>query len=519
MKRRDWLLQTTATATALCTASARATPRDLSKPHEFKIEVRTEGPGRPINRMLLGQNVQWTDGGDDMLGPDGQQRPVMMDRLKSLRPTSLRFPGGAQSDSYRWKNAIGALSARRDNLHFHGKRFQRSLMGTHEFLELCEAVGAQPFITVNTVTGKAEEAAEWLKLTNVTGLVSRQSGKRLPRVPFWEIGNEPYLKEGDESQRLSPAVYVERANDFIRALRAVDPTVRIGVPIRTPTFAGLPATPYPRFAHDVLTGVREPFDFISNHNAYMPYLYDAIPDKGTIYWGTMGAVHSVAQNLDETAALIRSLKPGWQPVQAITEYNALFSLGKGESDNDIASPLGAMYVADVVRMFAGRDDLLLAQYWSLSGNWKFGAIASAGYERPSYIALQLLEDVLRGARYEATLACGTFNAPRAGAAAAVAGLPLITNLVTREADTVRVMLINKDIDRAATGSVHLQNLQVQSATVTRMVCDSPMRVADREGAARRQQENIGLGGNLSTIALRLPPASVSVLALQLRGSR
>ena len=515
MKRRDWLLAAAGSALLPGTATAALQPRDLSKRHDFALRLNPRDKGRPVNRLVLGQNVQWTDGGDGMLDRMGQQRQIMVDKLAALRPTTMRFPGGAQSDSYRWQHAMGAMIERKSNLHFHAKRMQPSIMGTQEFLELCELVGAQPFITVNTVTGSAQEAADWLKQTNRTGLTSRSTGKRLPRVPYWEIGNEPYLKEGDESQRLKPVDYVKRANEFIRALRAVDPSIQIGVPLRTAKIGGLQATPYPDFAHDVLTGVKERFDFISNHNAYMPYLFDGVPDDTTLFWGVMGAASTVNQNLDETAALSRSLRAGWNPIQAITEYNALFTLGKGDSDGLITSPLGAMYVADLVRTMVERDDLLLCQYWSLSSNWKFGAIAEAGYERPGYVVLKLLEEVVRGNRQQVQLACGTFDAPRVGAAAPANGIPLITSLVTRDGDTVRMLLINKDIDRPATGSISFADLRPKSAQVVHVTSDRMLNTEDRRDAVRLERRELAAGDDASTLPIVLPPASVSVATFRI----
>lgn len=513
--RRDWLAALAASALAASGARAFAEAKEPSRRHDFLLTLDARTPGRAVNRMMLGQNVQWTDAGDGMLDRQGQPRAVMMDKLKALRPATLRFPGGAQSDSYRWKAAMGALDERHSNLHFNSRRMQPSIMGTQEFLELCEAVEAQPFITVNTVTGTAQEAADWLRQTNTTGLVSRVTGKRLPRVPYWEIGNEPYLKEGDESQRLKPADFVQRANGFIRALRAVDPSIRIGVPLRTAKVGGLTATPYPDFARDVLTGVRERFDFISNHNAYMPYLFDGVPDEQTLFRATMGATATVERNLDETAALSRSLRPGWTPVQAITEYNAMFTLGKGDSDGLITSPLGALYVADLVRLLVQRDDLLLGHFWSLSGNWKFGAIAEAGYERPAYVALKLMEEVVRGERQSFRLDCDTFDAPRAGAAAPATGLPLVTSLVTREGRTMRVLLINKDRDRPATGRIALGDVRVRQATLTQMTAERLFDTQDRRDAVQLRQSDLAPGADAAMLALALPPASVTVATLRL----
>ncbi|MEJ8859995.1 hypothetical protein WKW79_36005 [Variovorax robiniae] len=514
MNRREWLLA--AAGSTIMRASAETTwnARNTSQRHTFKVAVSARPDGVLANRLVLGQNLQWVDGGDGLLDRNGQPRQVMLERLRALQPTSLRFPGGAQSDAYRWKRAMGALTDRSDNLHFHRKQMQPSIVGTQEFLELCEFVAAVPVITVNTVTGTADEAADWIRLTNKTGLISRITGKRLPSVTYWEIGNEPYLKEGDETQRVAPAEYIKRANAFIRALRAVDPSIKIGVPLRTATIGGLQATPYPDFARDVLVGVNEPYDFISNHNAYMPYLYDRVPDEQSLYWGTMAATATVSTNLDDMAALARSLKPGWKPVQAITEYNAMFTNGKGRTDELIDSQLGALYLADLVRMMADRDDLLCCQYWSLSANWMFGAITEHGEGRANYVALRLLGDVIRGTKLGIRTECASFSAPRVGAVAPATELPLVTSLATREAGVVKVLLINKDLDRPATGRVELTDGTARSAALVTMRVEKVFQIGQpRESTLQRRPADAGPAS--TGISLELPAASVTVLTLEL----
>lgn len=483
------------------------------KEHVFSLTIDPKGGGVPVNRLLLGQNIQWTDGGDDMLDRDGNVRPLMLERLKGLAPTVIRFPGGAQSDTYHWALGMGPAEARKENRHFHSGRMQRTLMGTQEFLELCEAVSAQPFITVNVVTGTPQEAAAWLRQTNVTGLTSRSSGRRLPKVRYWEIGNEPYLKEGEESLWLTPERYVERANAYAKALREVDPDILIGIPLRTPTIAGTPATPYPEFARVVLRGMRERFDFISNHNAYLPYAFDRVPDVDTLYWAAMGSAATVERNLMETRELLAAERPDVKVPQAITEYNALFSLGKGDSDRLVAAPMGALYVADLLRMLAHRDDVMLAQFWSLSGNWMFGAIAPDGAERPAYRVLRMFEAALRGRRLDARMTAATFDSPAVGAAAEARAQPLVTSLVTRDADLLRILLINKHRHRAADGAIRLDSLSTRSARITRLTTRDPTRVAGDASGLAQEEETLAV--EAQSVAISLPPASVSLLTLTL----
>jgi alpha-N-arabinofuranosidase len=482
--------------------------------HEFNVNVNAVEGGAAANRALLGQNVHWVYGGDGLVDSDGKFRMQIVDKVKLLHPTSLRDPGGAQSDVFHWAAGMGPAASRGMNPHFHNSEMQPTLLGTQEFLELCEMTGAQPLITVNVVTGTPEEAAAWIRQTNIVGLTSRITGQRLPSVAYWEIGNEPYLQEGKKEFWLTPKMFVERANLFIRALRAVDSSIRIGVPLRTPQVSGLQATPYPDFANLVLIGVTERFDFLTQHNAYMPYTFDTVPDDTTLYWGTMGATATVKQNLADTRDLVAQLRPGVTFPQAITEYNALYSLGKGATDNFVASPLAALYVADLICMLAWQKDVLFAQYWSVVGNWKFGAIASEGFERPGYQVLQMLDQVLQGTQLAATVVTETFDAPRVGAAAAASGLPLMVALATRDGYVIRMLLLNKDLLRTATGAINIAAGNITSATLITLTAAQLVRASDTGDAFKRTDKT--WLPSAQSVNLTLPNASVALLSLTLK---
>ena len=491
----------------------RELPTDGS--HAFTAQVGDTSGAVPVNRNLLGQNLQWVDRGDDLFDLEGQPDPHMLEQVRRLAPSGLRFPGGAQSDVYRWRRGIGPLATRPANLHFHSRQDQPSVIGTIEFLELCERLGAAPLITVNVVTGTPEEAAEWVAFTNGQTLISRATGRPLPRVTYWEIGNEPYLQEGDRSLWLRPGDYVERANRFIRALRDADASVRIGIPLRTDTLGGAPATPYPGFAREVLQGVVERFDFLCLHNAYMPYAPAGIPDDDTLYWATVGAAASVAENLRQVRALTSELAGpgrGWQgasPPMAITEYNGLYTLGRGASDDLIASPLTGLYLADLLQTLSQEPDLLFAHFWSLSGNWLFGSIAGDGSERPAFHVLRLYERVLRGIRLPLTLSGERFDAPALGTAAAGVDQALVTGMATFEQGVLRLLLINKDRHRPAVGRIVLPGSPVVDAALVSLVAASPGQIT-RPDSSMVEHESTGQVG-VDGSGITLAPASITLV--------
>jgi hypothetical protein len=132
----------------------------------------------------------------------------------------------------------------------------------------------------------------------------------------------------------------------------------------------------------------------------------------------------------------------------MTEYNALFTLG-GARDAYIGTVGGALYVADVLRVLAQTNDLLLANHWSLIGNWEFGALGSTGQPRPVTRVFEAYRDVLRGRLVTATVVAPTFDSPAAGLVPAASGVPSVTVLATTEGATLRLLVLNKDPARPA----------------------------------------------------------------------
>jgi alpha-N-arabinofuranosidase len=125
--------------------------------------------------------------------------------LKDLKIPNLRWPGGCFADTYHWKDAIGQQSERKpiENLSWGNVREDNSF-GTNEFLNMCELLGAEPYLAVNMNTGTVQEAVEWVQYANHANGTSyltdirEKSGRDKPwNVKYWGIGNESWDCGGD----------------------------------------------------------------------------------------------------------------------------------------------------------------------------------------------------------------------------------------------------------------------------------------------------------------------------------
>ena len=508
-------------------SAAEATPNAPPAPpirpatgqaNALNVSVDALSAGRAVNRLVLGQNLQWVDRGDGMFDATANPRPEMVGLAQSLGSTTLRYPGGLQSDTYHWQRGMGLLTQRGLNEHANARRMQTTLVGTQEFLELCEALNATPLITVNLASGTAEEAAQeaaaWVRQVNITRLTSSKTGNRLPKVLMWELGNEPYLKpEEQPSLWMTPAEFSQRAGLCAGAMRAVDGDIRLSLPLASDKRNGFQATPYQGFTREVWRTPVPGVSHISLHNAYVPFGMDRTYSRDELYWGAMAGGRSVAADLQAMRSLLADLQPGNQLAFAITEHNALFTLGKGDTDQLTKSITGALAVADVLRVLTSEPDVAMAHFWSLSGNGFFGAIHQDARLRPTGQVLTLFNEALKGQLLPASMSAPTVSTPGVGASAAVASLPVAEVLATREGQQLRLLIIHKDYANPATLKLALGAARIASGQVSVLGGGDVFDISDRAGIMTRIDTAWPANGQLG-----LPPHSVALITLNLAAS-
>src|SRR6266567_1853301 len=166
-------------------------------------------------------------------------RKDFIDTVKDLAPGAMRF-GGLFSRHYKWREGIGPAARRpaMRNYFWSGKETNR--VGTHEFVDFCRRVGAEPFYCVNFLsdgekrfrtmaegnrTGDAQEAADWVSYANhPDNKERRQNGVTEPyNLKLWQLGNETSYGNQTFKQDEAIAATIE----FARAMRQRDPSIKL----------------------------------------------------------------------------------------------------------------------------------------------------------------------------------------------------------------------------------------------------------------------------------------------------
>ena len=162
---------------------------------------------------------------------DGKMRPDLLEALRDLRPSFIRWPGGSFASTYRWEEGIGPYTARgyHPNLFWGGYSGYYGF-GTDEFLGLCRKVGAEPLIVLAAPGIKPEQvdyAMDWVHYLNDPpstqwGQKRAANGHPEPyEVTLFQIDNEP-MNNG-----FTPETYAEIVNVYGRRLREIAPKARI----------------------------------------------------------------------------------------------------------------------------------------------------------------------------------------------------------------------------------------------------------------------------------------------------
>ncbi|MET7420426.1 cellulose binding domain-containing protein [Dactylosporangium sp. NPDC005555] len=145
---------------------------------------------------------------------------AVSDLLGAAGAQMLRYPGGSYADIYHWRDHTAPGGYVAPNTDFD------------TFMGSVRRINAQPMIIANYGTGTAEEAADWVRYANVT----KGYGAK-----YWTIGNENYGNghygtawEADNHADKSPRAYAEGVVAFAAAMKAVDPTIKIGAVLTTP---------------------------------------------------------------------------------------------------------------------------------------------------------------------------------------------------------------------------------------------------------------------------------------------
>ena len=144
-------------------------------------------------------------------------RKDVIDLVKELGATTIRYPGGNFVSGYRWEDGIGPKETRKRMVNTNwGGVVEDNSFGTHEFMELCRQIGCEPYVNANVGSGTVREMAEWVEYMNSTGdstVVQKRwaNGHKEPfNLKYLGVGNENWGCGGN----MRPSYYADLYRRF-----------------------------------------------------------------------------------------------------------------------------------------------------------------------------------------------------------------------------------------------------------------------------------------------------------------
>jgi alpha-N-arabinofuranosidase len=178
------------------------------KSAENKLIIHADRGDAKISKHIYGHFAEHLgrciyDGiwvGEDSAVPNTRGiRNDVVKALRAIRVPVLRWPGGCFADEYHWRDGVGPVSARRRRINSHwGGVIETNRFGTHEFMDLCEQVGCEPYICGNVGSGTVLEMQEWVEYLTFNGKTEAADLRRAHGrekawpVKFWGVGNESW---------------------------------------------------------------------------------------------------------------------------------------------------------------------------------------------------------------------------------------------------------------------------------------------------------------------------------------
>ena len=468
--------------------SLQATP----PPASVNLSVNANQVVRTVDNRLFGVNTAVWDG--------ALNTPASISLLQATNNQALRFPGGSQADQYNWQTNTDIKSNYQWPSNFDA------------FANVALSSGAQAFITVNYGSGTPQEAAAWVRYSNVT----HQYGFK-----YWEIGNENYGSWEYDTHAIpnDPYTYAQLAQQYIAQMKAVDPSIKVGVVVIDGEDSYANNTKHP--ATNPRTGVV--------HNGWTPVLLTTLKSLNVVPDFVIYHRYEQEPGSESDAALLQAAQ-GWKNAaaglrQQLTDYlgaaGANVELVATENNSVSYNPgkqstslVNGLYLADSLGNIM-QTEFNGLMWWDLrnsqeTGNnnsaslygWRqygdYGIMSPANDLYPTSYAMQVMAGFARGGD-QAVTASSDYSL-------------LSVYAAKRSNSNLSLLVINKSPTASQAASIQLTGFTPQAnATVT--TYGIPQDTAAHTGVGSPSPAVSTLNNAATAFTASFAPYSMTVIAL------
>jgi len=292
---------------------------------------------------------------------NGFRRDVL-EALRRLRMTAMRYPGGNFASGYHWLDGVGPAESRPTVRESAWKSVEPNRFGSDEFIRLCRELDWTPMLTVNLGTGTPEEAANWVEYCNgpagtrYADMRVANGGERPYNVKLWCLGNE---MDGAWQMGHVPARdYAVRAQQAAKMMKDADPSIELvacgscGVGMKT----------YMEWDREVLEYLGDLADYVSLHR-YVGNRNDDTAD----YLAVTASIDRQIEEMDAACRYVQAKRRSAKHAYlCFDEWNVWYKNHESNGMGRVAPPLleeiynleDALVVAGFLNSFVRHADVV-----------------------------------------------------------------------------------------------------------------------------------------------------------------
>ena len=202
-------------------------------------------------------------------------RTDVIELVKQLGVSTIRYPGGNFVSGYRWEDGMGPVQTRPRRLDLAWHSTEINQVGLHEFTTWLDKVGSDLMLAVNLGTRGTAEALDLLEYANADADTdwTRQRAANGRAEPFgvkmWCLGNE--MDGPWQVGHRGADDYGKLASRTAKAMRMLDPGLELVV--CGSSGSGMPT--FGSWERTVLEHTFDDVDYISCHSYYQEHGGDA----------------------------------------------------------------------------------------------------------------------------------------------------------------------------------------------------------------------------------------------------
>ncbi|WP_460796290.1 arabinosylfuranosidase ArfA [Microbacterium sp. GXF0217] len=496
---------------------------------QARISVDREAVVAPLNRRIFGSFVEHLgrcvyDGiyepGHPTANEDGFRLDVV-DLVKELGSTTIRYPGGNFVSGFRWEDSVGPRDQRpvRRDLAWHS--IETNQVGVDEFSRWLKLTGSELMMAVNLGTRGIEASLDLLEYCNHpsgTALSDQRiaNGTVEPHdIKMWCLGNE--MDGPWQTGYMTAEDYGKIAARTAQAMKTADRSLELVV-------CGSSSSSMPTFGdweRTVLEQAYEHVDYISCH----AYYQERGGDLGSYLASSLDMqyfIETVVSTADHVGNKLKSKKKiklsfdEWNiwyldEHQASDEVNDEWRIAPRQLE-DVYSVADAVVLGNLMITLLKNHDRVASASLAQLVNVIAPIMTEPGgaaWRQTTFFPFSVTSRLAKGEILKPRIDAGTYETKVYGAA------PLVDSVVTTDGTDSAVFLVNRSQTEAITVTVDVAELGASTVAEAVTVWDDDVyaknTLADQNRVGLKQLEGAVLEGGVLTVTL--PPVSWSAIAL------